>query len=209
MFFNKAKRYALIALSMVFLLFTSFTIKSYHELQQQKFIVYAIPKTSAYEFINGNQQLILADSSLIKDDSKFGFHIQNNHTLCGIHTKNIHPMNENTSNASLMLIKHRQFIQFIKQRIAIVSEWEKEQEMAVKIKLDYLILSKNTKASIKDVLKVFDVRLIIFDTSNTKWKAEQWKKECIALHQAYYNVIESGAFVGERETKRLIVVSKK
>ncbi|MEI6696077.1 MAG: ComEC/Rec2 family competence protein [Bacteroidota bacterium] len=199
LFFNKVKRYALIALSMVFLLFTSFTLKSYHELQQQKFIVYAIPKTSAYEFINGKQQLILADSSLMKDDTKFGFHIQNNHTLCGIHTKNIAPLNESTSNSSLMLLKHRQFIQFFKQRIAIVSEWKKMQDMAVKIKLDYLILSKNTKASIKDIVKVFDARMIIFDASNTQWKTEKWKKECIALHQAYYNVLESGAFVGEME----------
>ncbi len=195
LFFRKAKRYAFVALTVMLLLFTSFTFKSYQHTQQKKLIVYAIPKTSAYEFINGSKQVIIADSSLINDDNKIGFHIQNNHINCGITTKCFIPLSKNYKSEELPVFKQQSFIQFFNQRIAIVSKWEKSQSLAVKMKLDYLILSKNAKVNIKDVLKVFDAKLIIFDYSNSHWKTDKWENECNTLQQAYYNVLEKGAFV--------------
>ncbi len=197
LYFQKAKRYAFIALSTILLLFTSFTFKSYQYTQQKKLIVYAVPKTSAYEFINGTKQVIIADSSLVNDDNKFGFHIQNNHTKCGITTKCFAKLSENYKSEELLLLKQQDFIQFFNQRIAIVDKWKKNQNMAVKMKLDYLILTKNAKATISDILKVFDAKLIIFDSSNSQWKADKWENECNTLHQAYYNVLKKGAFVGD------------
>jgi competence protein ComEC len=197
LFFKKAKYYALIAMTAVFLLFTSFTYTAYLQLQQRKMVVYAIPKTSAFEFIEGKQQLILADSSLINDEQKFGFHIQNHHTACGIHTKNFKALTENCLNEEVQLYKHQNFIQFADQRIAIVEAWNKNLSGFHTIKLDYLILSKNAKASIKDMLKVFEPKLIIADASNTQWKTSQWEKECDALQQAFYDVGRKGALVVE------------
>jgi len=199
LFFKKAKRYAFVALTMLLLLFTSFTFKSYKHARQKKFIVYAIPKTSAYEFINGSKQLIIADSSLAKDANKFGFHIQNHHTKCGITTQCFANVTENYNNEDLLLIKQQGFIQFMNRRMAVVSKWQRNSCMAVRIKLDYLILSKNVKLSISDVLKVFDAKVIIFDSSNSEWKANKWETECKMLHRAYYNVVKNGAFEEEVE----------
>ncbi len=197
LFFQKAKRFAFIALSMVLLLFTSFTYQSFQHLQQKKLIVYAIPKTSAYEFINGKYQIILSDSSLMKDDSKFGFHIQNYHTLCGISTKSFITPYENYKNETLHLNKQQNFIQFYNQRIAIVTGCRKNQSPARKLKLDYLILSGNAKTGIEDLLRVFEPGLIVFDASNAQWKTEKWEKECVKLQKAYYNVVKMGALVVE------------
>jgi len=195
--FNKSKHYALMAMTLIFLLFTSFTYTSYQQLKQQKFIVYAIPKTSALEFIKGKQQLLLADNSLMKDEQKFGFHIQNHHTACGIHSRNFLPLNEAVSNETLGLFKQHHFIQFFHQRMAVINEWKQAQHSATKMKLDYLILSENVNTSIQHLLRVFDAGLIIFDSSNAKWKTEQWEKECIVMHQPYYDVVEKGALVVE------------
>ncbi|MFZ4401696.1 MAG: ComEC/Rec2 family competence protein [Bacteroidales bacterium] len=197
MFFNKSRRYVLLVTSVTLLFFTSFSYKSLQQQQQRKFIVYAIPKTAAYEFMNGKKQLIITDTAMIKDDNKFGFHIQNHHTACGIHTKNFLAMDENTTNKALLMFKHHNFIQFGNLRIGIVNEWIKSECLPLKMKLDYLIVSNNVKAEMKDILKKYDAKLIIFDTSNAIWKTEKWEKECIALHQAFYNVVDKGAFVIE------------
>ncbi|NVN95573.1 MAG: ComEC family competence protein [Bacteroidetes bacterium] len=199
LYFKKAKHYAFIALTSLFMLFTSFTFKSYQHARQQKFIVYAVPKTSAYEFINGSKQVIITDSSLAKDANKFGFHIQNNHTKCGITTQCFANLTENFNSEDLLLIKQQEFIQFMNRRMAFVSKWQRNSCMAVRIKLDYLILSKNVKLSISDVLKVFDAKVIIFDSSNSEWKANKWETECTMLHQPFYNVLKNGAFVEELE----------
>ncbi|MCX6230491.1 MAG: ComEC/Rec2 family competence protein [Bacteroidetes bacterium] len=196
--FRKAKHYVIIALSVCLLLFSSFTFKSYQHLQQKKFIVYSIPKTSVYEFINGTEQIIIADSSFIRDENLFGFHILNNHTALGINNKNMIPKNENCCNTAFPFFKKGNFIQFINQRIAIISQWNKIV-MKQKMKLDYLILSGNAKTSIASVLQAFDPKLIIFDSSNSLWKTEKWENESKLLKQEYYNVQKKGAFVGNLE----------
>jgi len=40
----------------------------------------------------------------------------------------------------------------------------------------------------------FDFRQLVFDSSNSLWKIERWKKDCDNLHLRFYSVPEQGAF---------------
>ena len=51
---------------------------NYMDVNQQQLIVYNIPQCSAINFIDGNNNVLLADSQLIKKRSKLLFHVQNN-----------------------------------------------------------------------------------------------------------------------------------
>jgi len=64
-----------------------------------------------------------------------------------------------------------------------------------KIKVDYIILSKNPRLNIVNLAQTFDCKFYIFDASNSLWKIEQWKKECEELHLHFHSVSEQGAFV--------------
>ena len=64
-----------------------------------------------------------------------------------------------------------------------------------KMKLDYIIVSKNPKLKIASLAENFDVRRFIFDSSNPSWKIAEWKKECEELHLQFHSVSEQGAFV--------------
>ncbi len=66
-----------------------------------------------------------------------------------------------------------------------------------KLNIDYIILSKNTEVNISEVKNLYDVKLIIFDSSNNFYKVEQWKNECAELNQKCYSVIKNGAFIKE------------
>jgi len=62
------------------------------------------------------------------------------------------------------------------------------------INVDYLLISNNPKLKITQVLKKFNCKKLIFDSSNSEYKIAAWKKECLALNQSFYAVSESGAF---------------
>jgi competence protein ComEC len=67
--------------------------------------------------------------------------------------------------------------------------------MKEKIKLDYIIISKNPRITIADLVQTFDCKSYVFDASNSRWKIGQWKKECEELHLHSHSVSDQGAFV--------------
>ncbi len=64
-----------------------------------------------------------------------------------------------------------------------------------KVKLNYILISKNPEIKITDIEEIFDCNNYIFDASNPPWKIEQWKKECEELHLHFHSVPEQGALV--------------
>ena len=64
-----------------------------------------------------------------------------------------------------------------------------------KIRINYILISKNPPINISEVTQNFDCKNYIFDASNPQWKIEQWKKECEELHLHFHSVPEQGAFV--------------
>lgn len=163
--------------------------------KQRKFIVYSIAKTSALEFYNGKKQLLLADSTLINDDKKIGFHIQNNRILNGIKTNNIINISNDYPESEFQLEKHRNFLQFLDKIIVIIDNKQRYNELKDKITVDYLILSKNCNMSIVDLLKVFKPKMLIFDSSNKLWRTDIWEAECSLVQLPFYNVLKSGAYM--------------
>jgi competence protein ComEC len=66
-----------------------------------------------------------------------------------------------------------------------------------KLRVDLLIISKNPKLRISDLGKWYDYKKIIFDSSNSTWKVEKWKKECQEMKIRFYSVPDSGAYIEE------------
>jgi competence protein ComEC len=60
---------------------------------------------------------------------------------------------------------------------------------------DLVILSKNPKLYINNLIKAVDVKQLVIDGSVPLWKAKLWKKDCDLLHLPYHDVSEKGAFV--------------
>lgn len=158
----------------------------------KKLIVYSVPKSSAIELFYAEKQVLFTDSLLINDDKKIAFHIQNNRIMNGINTNFNFLISQNANNN--IIIKAKNFIQFADKKIVIINQKEKYIELDDKIKVDYLILSKNQHIKIADLLKVFKPELLIFDSSNKEWQCNKWEKECSVLNLKFYNVLKNGSF---------------
>ena len=154
--------------------------------RQKKIIVYNIPKHKAVEFIERNNFFLAADSEVINDKSL------NNYNLKPVQTA--FQLKEAPSKLNQLFSKNN-FYQFYNTRILMIDSSFKIYKSDKKVKLNYILISKNPKIKIADIAENFDCKNYIFDASNPPWKIEQWKKECEELHLHFHSVPEQGAFV--------------
>ncbi|MEO8852854.1 MAG: ComEC/Rec2 family competence protein [Ginsengibacter sp.] len=170
----------------VLLIFTiSKTIHSFQCYSQKKMIVYNIPNHKAIEFIDRNRFHFIGDSAVLTDSSLKNFNIKPAHISLQI-GKNILPQDS--------LYSNRNFHQFGNLKLLFI-DTAITYTGSRKVKLDYVVISKNPKLKIASLVENFDVKKLIFDYSNPSWKVDQWKKECEELHLQFHSVSEQGAFV--------------
>lgn len=165
---------------LVFFGFRSFTFnKAYN---QNKLVVYNVPKYSAIDLISGRTYNFIGDSTLLYDDFIRNFHIQPSRVLHRITQQQILPT----------FCKE---FEFFKKKIILIDTTKHFVSLDSKESIDLLILSGNPKLYISNLLKTFAVRQIVIDGSVPQWKAKLWKKDCDSLQIPCYDVSEKGAFV--------------
>jgi len=162
-----------------------------------KIIIYSIPNNQNIEFINGRESLIL--SNTIIDEKTYNFNIKNNHIKSGI----LKSKNEIFSD-SVSLINSNIFIQnkhiiFGNKRIAIVDNQDFFRKISLnnknhKLDIDLLIISRNSVFSIEKILKLYNPKKIIIDSSNKQWLASKLSRECEFFKVPYHNILQSGSY---------------
>jgi len=196
LFIHKRKPTLIYSLICFVLLLVSLSFKKFQNLDQQKIIVYNINKTTAIDFINGSKALLLADSLLINDTNKQAYHIQNNRWESGIKNNEIHNIYDDMI-ADAHLLKKNNYIQFIDKKMIIVDPTTKFFPSHKRVNLDYLIVCQNPKVTIQKLVKSFNFKKIIFDSSNSAWRVKKWINECREREIKFYDVKESGACIIE------------
>lgn len=165
------------------MIFIALRSLSFNEVyNQKKMIVYNVPKYSAIDLINGRTYNFIGDSALLYDDFIRNFHVQPSRVLNRI------------QQVQTLRINCRNF-DFGNKRIAIIDSTKYFTPVQSKQTIDVLILSKNPKLYISNLLKTFEINQIVIDGSVPAWKAELWKHDCDSLKIQCFNVSEKGAFV--------------
>jgi hypothetical protein len=62
-------------------------------------------------------------------------------------------------------------------------------------RIDFLVLSQNTKVKLGDLLRKAKPKQIIIDSSNSPYKDKQWTKIAREMCVPVYSVLTSGALV--------------
>ena len=71
----------------------------------------------------------------------------------------------------------------------------KPAKSSERLKVDWVILSKDPKVKMNELGSAFDFGKLIFDSSNSEKKVRYWKKDCEKAGIDYHDVNEKGAFV--------------
>lgn len=197
-YFSMRKNKYLISGLVFLMLVLCFQVKEqYAEQHQKKIVIYNIRNVSAIDFIESKNNTLLTDSTFAQNESGLLFHVKHNWWNLGINKSRIITGNYNSD----QLLINKNAVSFIEKRIVVLNDSFKvkpsNKETGGRIALDYLIISKNKDINIESVLKIFKPAQIIFDSSNTAYTLKKLKKECIALHQEFYSVSDSGAFIND------------
>jgi len=199
-YFFHSRKHLFLKLSLLaaIIMTMSFAFRSYHANTQKKLIVYDVKKSSAIDFISGKEHLLLSDSAFTPDSIAISQHLQNNWNNLLLHEPqylNFTGQNEDSmQNNNLTFFRDGNLIQFYNKKLAVIDASNFLFKSDMPIKVDYLILSGNSKANISELLETYNPGMIIIDSSNSKWKTSKWMAECAALNQPCYSVLKSGAF---------------
>jgi fumarate hydratase class I len=63
------------------------------------------------------------------------------------------------------------------------------------LQVDWVILQKNCPIPLDQIGKMFTFERVIFDSSNTPWRARQWHRYCTDNQVPFFDVSQSGALV--------------
>lgn len=182
-----------ISLSLLLCISCSQISEQVQQEHQKKFIVYNIPKTCALDFISNRNNVLLTDTAFAKNEAGLSFRIKNNWYKLGMKESRIISENVKTSN----LLVNNNFIQFYNTRIVLVNEHSTFNSNPKPLAVDYVIISKNKRMVLADVLKCYPTKMIVFDSSNPQYLIDKWKAECEVVNQPYHSVMDSGAMVVE------------
>ncbi len=156
----------------------------FQQLQQQKLIVYNIPKHTAIDLIENTHFLFLGDSAITGQGSLQRFHLRPSRLQYGVTATEI------LSNTDIRgpLISGR------RKTALIISRNTRFTPLVQKIPVDIIIISGNPKVYLSQLATVFDCKQWVFDSSNPLWKIRYWKKDADSLHLRHHTVSEQGAF---------------
>jgi competence protein ComEC len=160
--------------------------KKWESFNQKKVVVYNIPMHKAIDFVHGNQYYFVGDSSVINDNLLNNFHVKPAHINLMVRDKSLLPG---------VFYEKNNFFQFHNAKLLLVDSTFKYYPRPTKVKVDFIVISKNPQLNISSLAQVFDCKLYVIDASNSLWKIEKWKKECEELHLRFHSVSEQGAFV--------------
>ena len=194
--YSKRKWAFFFAFMLVIIMITSISYRQIGVDKQKKILVYHVNKSTAIDFISGRNHVFISDSLLLSNEKALNMQIKNNWNNLQLKPPLIIGCKEikETKAANFYMIK-RNFIQFYQKRIAWIAQDVNNLTSNSPIAVDYLIISGNINSKISDILNLYKPKIVIVDSSNSRWKSEKWEKECKEYNIPYFLVTKSGAYV--------------
>lgn len=152
---------------------------------QQKIIVYNVPRQTAIHLVHGRNAAFLGDSNLLEEGFLRNFHLKPSHTL-----------HRTRLAGHLTGFKKRGgYIFYRDLRILLIDEPLSFPATKNKERIDLLIVTKNPRLYFSKLVTALDIRQVVFDGSAPAWKVNYWKKDCDSLQIPWHDVTMKGAFV--------------
>lgn len=203
------KKYLYILASLLLILGLSIynLAETIYQKNQKKIIVYHINKLTAINFIDGYDNILIADEELLNDKNKMLFHIYHNWYKSGLNNEIIIPIKNLYKNTEIypvyginnknLFIKENYF-QFYNCTFALIyNQKQLYDTLHYRLSVDYVIVTKNINIAIDDIIRNFECKAIIADASNTNQKINVWTNQSAERNIAFYNIRKKGAWILE------------
>jgi len=182
------KRKMLIGMLSVLLLFMiSLTVRIYSTDHQTGITFYSLRKYTAIDFIAGNQHILLADSTLMSDESTIDY------SLKGAWAKrhlSLHPqvVNRDEDFESQSLRKRQNLVSFNGKLVALWDESRFSDSLSYRLPVDYLLVYGKQKPNIQSIVNGYDTKTLLIDGSVPNYLADQWMTQAEKQGMSYINI---------------------
>jgi competence protein ComEC len=154
----------------------------YQASHQKRIIVYNVPKLQAIDIVEGLHYNFIGDSALLHNDFNRNFHLQPARIQ-----QRVAPDQQISLQARNIEV-HGKHILIIDGEAAMFPQQKT---------IDLLILSKNPRFYISQLINRDFPKQVVIDGSVPGWKARLWQHDCDSLHIPCYNVQNKGAYILE------------
>ncbi len=195
-----SKKIVWLTRAMAFALILSglFAFKGFENQLQKEIVFYHIPNKTFVDFVDGEHILSFGDLDI--DSKTLGFASNEYRLSKGIKITNkyhfgyedLHFNNWMQSNG---------FVQFYDKKIAFLKTLP-FGEVNQKIALDYILVRKNAKFDLDDLIKRFDFKMIVLDGALEKTKRIEWNRVCVESNIPIHDINSKGALVINIESKQ-------
>jgi competence protein ComEC len=179
-----------LSMLLIFLISQGFIeIKSH---RNKELIVYDIPRKSVIDVIIGKKCYSFSKEFSIKNipDSRMKFAVENHRNSLSVNILKTFNFNEYKNDENL--IYRNGYMQIKGIRVLLLDRLPKTE---LSLSNCFVVVYDNPKFNISQLREVLDFKQVIFDSSNSRWRVEKWKKECAEKGLNYHDVATKGAWV--------------
>jgi competence protein ComEC len=197
--YKQKKWFYLFLLMLIFLQGSLFIRKSVNY-NVRHFFVYKVKNSALYDCIGRGSSILTGDISnldnpIFADNLKKSWDVLETNSKYQLlffpHIKNVHTFKDPG-----IFFKKGNFIQFYQKRIGILTKKIPLGSIR-RLNLDWLIVSGNPKIKLADIERIYCVKTIIIDNSNSPWKVREWVKEAEKMRIQCYSVPDEGPFMSD------------
>lgn len=164
-------------LLVLLLMMVSVTVRLYQTDRQQGMTMFSLRNHTAVDFVRGGEHVILADTTLMDDESTVDY------SLGGAWTKrhlSSHPqvvgLDEDFSNAYLS--KKANLVSFDGKLLALWDDASRSKDsLSYRLSVDYLLVTGKQKPDVQSVVNGYDAKMLLVDGSVPRYLAEKWVDE--------------------------------
>lgn len=161
---------------------------------QEKIVIYSINKHAAIDFIAGTKHVLMADSSLLKNNDKMRFHMLPNWNNLGLAKAQTFNFNDSISIKSNTISSQNNYI-FYKNKTILHTAKEIVALNTLKYKPEIVLLNMANKIKFKQLFKLFPEAKFICDGTISPYLYQSLKKK--HPHINISSVLSEGAITIE------------
>ena len=192
-FASRNRKMLIGTLSSLLLFMVSLTMRIYSTDDQKGITFYSLRKHTAVDFIAGNQHILLADSTLMSDESTVDYSLKDAWAKRSLALRpRVVGLEEDFETPTFC--KRQNLVSFDGKLLALWDDaFAVTDSLPYRIPVDYFLITGKQKPDLQLIVNGYDAKTLLIDGSVPHYLAERWIKQAEEMGMPYVNIGE-GAF---------------
>lgn len=181
------RKILIVMLSTWLLCMGSVTLRTYSLERQKGMVFYSLRKHTAVDFIVGREHVLMADSTLLADESTVDYSLKG---AWGQRQLSLHPqiVGLEEDYGSRMLRKRQNLVSFNGKLLAIWDGSRLKDSLSYRLPVDYLLVRGKQKPDLQSIVNGYDLQMLLIDGSVPDYLAERWVSQAREMELPYIKI---------------------